>query len=654
MLVNAINMKIDCLGLLYVFVVFIFFVLFLPSSIEAADNCPCGTSKCSNGVVERCFYWYGVDPPYDCNWHVSEYCECGCDGIRCKTPCCDTSCACADTTPCFTDCYNGCGQPCPGKAQTCFDTCQDCTPDNPNHSLVQCYASGTCEPQYPASCVYNPSCVPNECHVIWDTCGGTQVCPLPLTSHIDSCGKQSCGPQCGTTPTCTICDPTSFTWTRAIPFIGSLAFNWLPCGTGIASQDVYVDENLVSVTANCPGIQCVYKATGLAGATAQQTVTGLAEGTVYHYRVIEREPDCTKETIKQSISYCRLSPTSITIPLGTTATITSNAQNSNYISAVTFSSSNTARVTVNPASDTTGVNGYTTTVTGVAVGSATITANIVIGGVNDCTATATVNVIRPSPWWRVIDADVTADGELSSNIPTSCTGACAAFFGLPGTGGFPGVPLSTSSSFGSGSVSDLGWDTNTTAILSRAFNYDYFFNKLPDEAEVYEVPVGASNIDATLWNGYVNFYRSSYQYDGYYLIHSDHSLTFGTNINAGASKYILFVDGNVTINNPITVTRGSGLFMIIASGNINIGNIATGNPNLEGVYLADGTFNVQASATPLNGRGSFVGLTGVTLARDLADNSLTPAETFTYGPDQVILIPSWFYYKRIRWKEVVP
>jgi hypothetical protein len=50
------------------------------------------------------------------------------------------------------------------------------------------------------------------------------------------------------------------------------------------------------------------------------------------------------------------------------------------------------------------------------------------------------------------------------------------------------------------------------------------------------------------------------------------------------------------------------------------------------------------------------GLSGISLQRDLADDSVTPAELFEYTPDQIIVLLNTpaLSSKNMNWKEVAP
>ena len=93
---------------------------------------------------------------------------------------------------------------------------------------------------------------------------------------------------------------------------------------------------------------------------------------------------------------------------------------------------------------------------------------------------------------------------------------------------------------------------------------------------------------------------------------------------------ILLVDSaNFNIGGNINLTRGRGFFMVIVRGNIavapTVGGAPGQSPNLEGLYLADGTVSSGAGANQLYVRGSVVGYGGVNMQRNLAGPSRSSA-----------------------------
>jgi hypothetical protein len=93
------------------------------------------------------------------------------------------------------------------------------------------------------------------------------------------------------------------------------------------------------------------------------------------------------------------------------------------VSQVNFTSANPAIASVNPATDTTVA--YTTTATANSAGSTAVTAEGIIYGGAYCSDTSTINSLPTAAWWQVVDGNVHADGGgVTSQIPSSCSGAC--------------------------------------------------------------------------------------------------------------------------------------------------------------------------------------------------------------------------------------
>ncbi|MDA1079409.1 MAG: hypothetical protein O2840_01820 [bacterium] len=146
-------------------------------------------------------------------------------------------------------------------------------------------------------------------------------------------------------------------------------------------------------------------------------------------------------------------------------------------------------------------------------------------------------------------------------------------------------------------------------------------------------------------------------------------------------KKVLFVKGNVTISETvtgpsITVAPGS-FFAVVATGNItfdqDIGTTISHpagapslTPQIEGLYVADGTLTVAAASDStvvdkmFVGAGTFVGWGGVSLPRDFeTDNAATgllnnyvPTDTFIFRPDFILNTPELMKRSSFNWREI--
>ncbi|HZZ98680.1 MAG TPA: GBS Bsp-like repeat-containing protein [Candidatus Saccharimonadia bacterium] len=128
------------------------------------------------------------------------------------------------------------------------------------------------------------------------------------------------------------------------------------------------------------------------------------------------------------------------------------------------------------------------------------------------------------------------------------------------------------------------------------------------------------------------------------------------------TSYVIFVNnGNLTVNNTITVPVGSFLAFIV-NGNITFGpTVGIGAPfasevaNVSGVYVAQNTLTVSASALKFVGDGTFVGWGGVSLNRDIGiTNDTVSAEIFRGRADFAQTAPAEMKKSVYDWHEVAP
>lgn len=246
------------------------------------------------------------------------------------------------------------------------------------------------------------------------------------------------------------------------------------------------------------------------------------------------------------------------------------------------------------------------------------------------------------PWWQVKDGDVTANGNLSSNVPDG-----SLFSIIPGSWGFPGVPVYENvfnlyPTYPS-RVSDTIWNANAATIQSRIFNYSYFKNIVPSDVNDLATVATDSSLRST---GYTQY--------GYEWFKVTSNLSINSDINLGSRKVVLFVEnGNLTINGRVNLNDGQGFFGAFVEGDILIDSSVTGTPSIEGLYLSDGNFSTGAGSSELHVRGSVASYGGITLERDLPDN-VTAAELFEFAPDQLFLFPEKLANRRTRWAEIEP
>jgi hypothetical protein len=353
------------------------------------------------------------------------------------------------------------------------------------------------------------------------------------------------------------------------------------------------------------------------------------------------------------------------IPLGYSNAVEAQMDNViGLISSANFSVDDSGIVSISPASDT--ELPYYVAASGESVGTATVTVNIVISGSSRCSDTMNVTVTPPGPWWQVQDADIYSNGNLNSLISYSCTlPVCNPFLEINGTGGYPGIPIASGTiSIGDfANISSTNWNSLTALGLRKNYSYSFFerlissntqFTNLSSnlvEGDVFSLPTLFSN--GAYW----------FKFDG---ASSGQDLTINSDIDVGSNKVVLLVDSaNLYINGKILLDDGSGFFMAIVGknangdkGNIFINSNVSGtfdyDPEIEGIFFADGQIDTGIGTEQLHLRGSFVGMDGVNLQRDLTDNSITPSEFIEFGPDLLFTMPNELKSTTINWTEIQP
>ncbi|OGM78732.1 hypothetical protein A2366_03955 [Candidatus Woesebacteria bacterium RIFOXYB1_FULL_33_9] len=435
-------------------------------------------------------------------------------------------------------------------------------------------------------------------------------CPELFEGPTCAPGKKWCATL--TCPACTAVAPANILIVN--PSNSSAIISWTS-GTGGLDP---IDERLY-VCSNSDYTNCVVNGTT---ETSPKTVTGLATGSFYYVKVVNyKDTACSAETTSKFLSSCDLTPISATLNPTETQVFSSDLKASTENPTVTFASTDTEVATVSP---TTGAT--QTTATAISVGDTNINVDVTVGGTSYCTDTSPLTVLASGPWWQVIDGDVLTNGSIGSDVPSSN------YFDLDGAGGFPGVPI-YGTSFNLSSTPDListkMWNANSITSFSRRFDYNYFEDLV--QSDIF----GTTDLD------------------GYEWIKNIGPTTLEAT-NYSNRKVILFVDGNLTINGNITLDDGECFFGVFVSGDIIISPTVT---SLEGLYLTDTGFETGSLGpdldAPLLVRGSVASYGGMSLQRDLADDS-SPAEIFEFAPDQLLLFPESLGYSRTRWTEVAP
>lgn len=503
------------------------------------------------------------------------------------------------------------------------------------------------DPEY-TSIAVDCSLQGNECKTVGGNCSSIDTCEY--NSQFDKCFCTFSEADCNVTGGgggggggCTTTAPTvsSVQWG-----VNNVTINFNG-GTGGNRNDIAFGSNKANVATKCfSSVGC----TTMLNVTSPLVIDRsdyFNNGTVYYFKVWNMAGTCTKSSgVKQDISSCEISPNTFAPKIGDpSSTLTSEVVSTwVFVSSptevkVTFSSDDTGVASVNPSSETNSYR-YQTSVSPVGVGSTSLRSNVYLDNVLSCTATeSSIEVSNPlvgSPWWQVIDGDITTNQGISSSVFTG------EVFDDDGVGGFPGVPVyGTSLDVGDGTTSRTNWNADTATTQPRTFDYLYFEKLVPDDVILNDISLLSAG-GAIKSHGY-----EWYKVTG--------NLSIDSLLNLTTRKVILFVSGNLNINNEIWVADGRGFFGTFVGGNINVGGTVTrvNVPSLEGIYLTDGVFNTGIGTGKLFIRGSIATLDGINLQRDLADDT-NPAEVFKYAPDQVTLFPKELSFKRTKWAEVSP
>lgn len=242
--------------------------------------------------------------------------------------------------------------------------------------------------------------------------------------------------------------------------------------------------------------------------------------------------------------------------------------------------------------------------------------------------------------------------------PTPNPSCQTCYFSLSTTNADPGV-VSTGRILGflgniSSKMSVPKWQVahESENLPAPIYDYNYFYQKLGSPSNnnfIGILPQAPSPLPAS----------ELYYFSG--------AVTTSGNWNIEANRKItILVNGDLTIGKEISVPVGSFLGFIV-SGDItidpNLGNNPASapqrnNPTIEGVFFANGSFNLGAGVgghEKFVGRGIFIAYNGFNLQRTLgANDRFYPAESFEYRPDFLVNFPGQMGVRKISWKEVAP
>ena len=217
---------------------------------------------------------------------------------------------------------------------------------------------------------------------------------------------------------------------------------------------------------------------------------------------------------------------------------------------------------------------------------------------------------------------------------------------LPGVGGTSGVLVrgSGSISLGSGSLSSEGWSA-LASYRGKRMDYNYFSANMG----VLKNSTGEwtlnNEIDLSTYPSASDFaYRNG---DGYVV----DPITV-----ASGESYVVFVNGNLSIEANITVANG-GFLAFIVNG---VTTVSPSVQTLQGIYVSDDDFVTERfdptgtfDDVALDVEGTVVTWGNFELGRELGIlNSTTPAEKFSYRSDFLTNMPDKMKSFAMEWQEV--
>ncbi len=286
-----------------------------------------------------------------------------------------------------------------------------------------------------------------------------------------------------------------------------------------------------------------------------------------------------------------------------------------------------------------------------------------------------VGFSAPKAWSQTQSGDVYASDSIISRIPI---GVIPRAFNLKGTSA-AGVVVFGSSAGYSESGYDFAIDTGDAgrnlvndASVESSPQYKYLANESYDLIPFYETfynRLGAPTTGNYTGGGNKPVSCGGATCSGTTCICYVKGDMSNTSPGWGISdtdRIIFLVDGKLNINFPIVLTgpNRAGFVAFIASGDIvvspNVGvSPLAASPQVEGVYITDGTFYTGNSSVGgrerFVGRGTFVA-NNFSLERDLGItyNLSYAANLFIYNPNFLIRLPDEMREVPIKWEEVKP
>ena len=274
-------------------------------------------------------------------------------------------------------------------------------------------------------------------------------------------------------------------------------------------------------------------------------------------------------------------------------------------------------------------------------------------------------------WVQISGGDVHAQLDFSNPLPASCeaSGTCNPYTAIRDTLGSANSSGIVSYS-GSGAPdfwSEAGDQTRNVSedVSGRVANPNPFQRQRGYHTFLrsFEMPIQPQNGDFINPSSITKPSAAPINQKAYFN-QGDVIIDSAWNVTSGES-FTIFIDGALTINQPVTVDPG-GFLAFVTSQDITI------NPNLgqadhtstdavvEGIYIADGALNINSANSGKDakfiGEGTFVGWSGVNLGRDFRgiENNQYPPQLFTYRPDLFLNAPDGFKLTKVYWQELAP
>ncbi|MFZ2024765.1 MAG: hypothetical protein WAV51_00585 [Microgenomates group bacterium] len=251
-------------------------------------------------------------------------------------------------------------------------------------------------------------------------------------------------------------------------------------------------------------------------------------------------------------------------------------------------------------------------------------------------------------WVQTVGGDAYAASSIVSSIPSTIT----TYFNLAGAMGDAGMVSYGSdydfaldyADFGETLVSEKQWLVQRTTTKTNYYEHFATQMDVAGSATPLETLVNISKPTTCTSSPCV------------YYANGDMTTDAASTWAIGATEQtVLFVNGNVTINNNITIASG-GFFAIVASGNITLDPAVT---ELHGIYIASNATN-NAVFSSGNGSTQLV-VTGSVIAdnfaleRDLVSlNATAPGEIFMFNPQLLFTMPDTMKETPYVWQEVAP